>query len=212
MRRSRSLPHVLPHDHARALRARAVSRSSPRQNCGLELVSDLLLVDGLLRIVQPKTVRLHAKDVPVFVSDVLPKDVEPTLAWLAQQGGEELAGRLRAALDDGRLVVEAHAYYTGAAPFWQAPDDLRAAFANAAIVITKGDANYRRLLGDLHWAHDADFAELMSYWPTSLAALRTCKSGVLVGVEPAVEAAAAAAHPDKWLVGGLYGCVQARIA
>ena len=37
-------------------------------------------------------------------------------------------------------------------------------------------------------------------------------AGVLVGVAPEVEAAAAAAHPDKWLVGGLYGVVQARIA
>ena len=70
------------------------------------------------------------------------------------------------------------------------------------------DANYRRLLGDLHWAHDTPFATLLDYFPTPVAALRTCKSGVCVGVEPAVEAAAAAAHPDKWLTGGLYGCVQ----
>ena len=48
----------------------------------------------------------------------------------------------------------------------------------------------------------------MSYWPTTIAALRTCKSGVLVGTAPDVEAAAAAAHPGKWLTGGLYGVVQ----
>lgn len=52
----------------------------------------------------------------------------------------------------------------------------------------------------------------MDYWPTTVAALRTCKSGVLVGTQPEVSAAAAAAHPEKWLVAGLYGCVQARIA
>jgi hypothetical protein len=51
-------------------------------------------------------------------------------------------------------------------------------------------------------------SELMSYWPTTIAALRTCKSGVLVGTAPDVEAAAAAAHPGKWLTGGLYGVVQ----
>ena len=90
------------------------------------------------------------------------------------------------------------------------PDSLRASYEAAQIVLTKGDANFRRLLGDLHWAHDYGFAELTgSYWPegTGLAALRTCKSGVLVGVQPDVEAAAAAAHPDKWLVAGLYGQV-----
>ena len=50
--------------------------------------------------------------------------------------------------------------------------------------------------------------QVCDYFPTTLASLRTCKSGVCVGVEPEVEAAAAAAHPDKWLVGGIYGMVQ----
>ena len=87
--------------------------------------------------------------------------------------------------------------------------ELRTRLAEAALVLTKGDANFRRLLGDLHWPHDTDFADLMrEYWPTSLAALRTCKSGVLVGVVPAVEAAAAAAEPEKWLTGGVYGMVS----
>ena len=180
-------------------------------NCGLEIVSDLLLVDGLLRLVNPSKVTLHAKDRPVFVSDVTVPDVEPTLSWLSDHGGDALAARLRSALGDGRLVVSAPSFYTTALPFWQAPPALREEFAAAAVVITKGDANYRRLLGDLHWPHDTGFAGLMDYWPTSIAALRTCKSGVLVGVEPEVEAAAAAAHPDKWLVAGLYGVVQARI-
>ena len=66
--------------------------------------------------------------------------------------------------------------------------------------------------GDLHWAHDTSFAQLLDYMPTSVAALRTCKSGVLVGCARETEAAAAAAHPEKWLVGGLYGMVQLREA
>mmetsp|Transcript_9809 Transcript_9809/g.31053 ORF Transcript_9809/g.31053 Transcript_9809/m.31053 type:complete len:142 (+) Transcript_9809:1020-1445(+) len=97
----------------------------------------------------------------------------------------------------------------GPLPFWEMPDELHARLAEAVLVLTKGDANFRRLLGDLHWPHDTEFADLMrEYWPTSLAALRTCKSGVLVGVAPAVEAAAAAAEPEKWLTGGVYGMVS----
>ena len=115
------------------------------------------------------------------------------------------------ALSDGRLALEDPPFYTSSSPFWDMPDSLRARLGSAALVITKGDANYRRMLGDLHWAHDTPFTELMDYWPTSVAALRTCKSGVLVGVPPEVEAAAAAAHPDKWLVAGLYGVVQAKL-
>jgi len=179
-------------------------------NCGLELVSDLLLVDGLLRCASPpRRVTLHAKARPVFVSDVVEADLAPTLAWLEEQGGGPLAGRLRDALADGRLHVESPEFYTGPLPFWEMPDELHARLAEAALVLTKGDANFRRLLGDLHWPHDTDFADLMrEYWPTSLAALRTCKSGVLVGVVPAVEAAAAAAEPEKWLTGGVYGMVS----
>lgn len=183
-------------------------------NCGLELVSDLLLVDGLLRVVKPSKVTLHAKDRPVFVSDVQPKDMDYHIEWLAAtepELGGAMAARLQAALDDGRLAVEAPQFYTSGRAFWEMPGDLRAAYEGAALVVTKGDANYRRLLGDLHWRHDYSFAELTgSYWPegTGLAALRTCKSGVLVGVAPEREAAAAEAHPDKWLVAGLYGQVQ----
>jgi len=181
-------------------------------NCGLECVSDLLLVDGLLRLVEPRLITLHVKDRPVFVSDVTVADVQPTLDWLAANGGEPLAGRLQAALADGRLALAEPDFYTSALPFWDAPDELVDEFSGAALVLLKGDANYRRLLDDRHWAHDTNFAELMSYWPTSVAALRTCKSGVLVGTAPQVEAAAMAAHPDKWLTGGLYGMVQFRTA
>ena len=69
----------------------------------------------------------------------------------------------------------------------------------------KGDATASA--GDLHWARPA--SQVCDYFPTTLASLRS-KSGVCVGVDPEVEAAAAAAHPDKWLVGGIrYGAAQA---
>ena len=183
-------------------------------NCGLELVSDLLLVDGVLRIAKPARVTLHCKDRPVFVSDVTPPDLEPTIEWIrAQPGGGPLASRLSAAVGDGTIGVASPDFYTSHLPFWEMPAALRAQLGAASVVVCKGDANYRRLLGDLHWPHDTSFAELMGeYWPTSVAALRTCKSGVLIGTEPSVEAAAAAAHPEKWLVGGLYGVVQCFIA
>lgn len=53
------------------------------------------------------------------------------------------------------------------------------------MVILKGDANYRRLLGDLHWPYDTDFATYAaSFWKgKGLISLRTMKSGVALGVE-----------------------------
>jgi len=180
-------------------------------NCGLELIADLLLVDGLLRLVAPSSIVLHVKDTPVFVSDVCLHDFPLTLDWLDSNGGGAMAARLRAALDSGSLTLVAHPFYTSAHPFWDMPDDLFAIFGSAGAVLLKGDANYRRLLGDRHWPHDTPFSPLMRrYWPaaTPVAALRTCKSGVLVGVAPEVEAAAMAAEPGRWLTAGVYGLIS----
>ena len=60
--------------------------------------------------------------------------------------------------------------------------------AAARLVVLKGDANYRRLLGDAHWAHEtAARAVLGAGWPPAarVLCLRTCKSEVLVGVPDA---------------------------
>ena len=71
----------------------------------------------------------------------------------------------------------------------------------------KGDANYRRLLGDRHWPHDTPFGVVAAAVPCPLLALRTCKAGLVVGVPPDVEARAAARHGD-WLTSGGYGVAQ----
>jgi hypothetical protein len=59
-----------------------------------------------------------------------------------------------------------------------------------ALLITsrqvKGDANYRRLIGDALWPHDTPFAHVLSYFAAPLLALRTLKSEVCVGLAPGV--------------------------
>jgi hypothetical protein len=61
----------------------------------------------------------------------------------------------------GALTVAAHAAWSAPAPFWALPGDLRAALARAALALVKGDANYRRLLGDRHWPHADAFARVV---------------------------------------------------
>ena len=80
---------------------------------------------------------LHAKDRPVFVSDVTEPDLATTLQWIEAQGGGAMAGRLTAALNDGRLRLTAPPFYTGPNPFWEMPASLMLAHAAAALVITK---------------------------------------------------------------------------
>ena len=67
-----------------------------------------------------------------------------------------------------------------------------------------GDANYRRLLGDRHVPFDTPFAHLTDYFPAPLLALRTCKAGLICGVQ---SDACASAESD-WLVSGRYAVIQ----
>ena len=52
-------------------------------NCGLELLSDILCANSLLTNKICDIVELHCKSTPVFVSDALGKDIEQTITWLA---------------------------------------------------------------------------------------------------------------------------------
>jgi len=76
-------------------------------------------------------------------------------------------------------------------------------------VIVKGDANYRRLLGDAHWPPTTPFAQATAYFPAALVALRTLKGEIIVGLREG-EAERLTAEDPAWLVNGQRGVIQAR--
>ncbi|MCX6032785.1 MAG: damage-control phosphatase ARMT1 family protein [Chloroflexi bacterium] len=181
-------------------------------NAGAELLMDLALIDGLLAGGLVAEVHLHLKPQPFFVSDAMPRDVMDGLDALAA-GGEaaaELAGRLRAYLADGRLQLAAHWLYATSLFYFQLPADLSAELAGTALVIVKGDANYRRLLGDAHWPATTPFAQAVSYFPAPLVALRTLKGEIIVGLAKG-HARRLAAEDPAWLVNGQRGVIQAKL-
>jgi hypothetical protein len=146
-------------------------------------VADLLLVDRLLDDGLADVVTLHLKPRPHFVSDATARDLADCLAALASAGAGEAGERLRAAAGRGTLGIEAD-------PFWCAPLELRDAppgLLRADLVVLKGDLNYRRLVGDAAWPASTPFADAVQL-PAPVAVLRTLKSDVLVGADPAVVA------------------------
>ncbi|MCB8984033.1 MAG: protein-glutamate O-methyltransferase family protein [Ardenticatenaceae bacterium] len=179
-------------------------------NAGFELVGDLCLLDYALHSDTAESVTLHLKSHPTFVSDATPTDVRQTITYLAQADDPEMktvGGRLQAALDDGRLQLRDHLFWTSPLAMWEMPASLAADLQAAHLVISKGDANYRRLLGDRHWAFDTPFADVVAYFPASLLALRTLKSEVVVGLAPDLIAAMPQRDPD-WLINGRWGLIQ----
>jgi hypothetical protein len=194
-------------------------RSQPRRrlviiadNAGTELLMDLALVDFLLGEGLAERVALHVKQQPFFVSDTMPRDVKAGLAALPRggQAARALGERTRQHLEKGRLQLFTHWFYVTSLFYFQLPDDLRAELAAADLVIFKGDVNYRRLIGEVHWPPTTPFARTTAYFPAPLVALRTCKAELIVGLAQG-EAEQLQAEDPAWMVNGRRGLVQARL-
>ncbi|MBN1119635.1 MAG: protein-glutamate O-methyltransferase family protein [Anaerolineae bacterium] len=203
-------------DHTTQVVDHLLNLESPRRvdflidNAGVEFVSDLALADYLLNAEIALMVRLHVKAHPVLVSDVIIPDVEKTLAYLESDPVEpvrQLAGRIRAHLAADRLAVGDHFFWDSPLPMWEMPPELFDELAASQLVIAKGDANYRRLLHDRHWAFTTPFEDIVAYFPAPLVALRTHKSEVAAGLTESQIAALDARDPD-WRFDGLWGVIQ----
>lgn len=181
-------------------------------NAGRELIPDLVLIDDILISNPGRLVDLHLKPTPYYVSDATTQDLLAALATLAASSGEAVRSgqRLWRAITAGRLRVTTHPFYCAPLPFCQMPDDLAASFAAAELTIVKGDLNYRRLVGDNHWAPTTAYADLTAYFPGPVAALRTLKSELAIGLDTATVASLDAATPD-WRTSGTYALIQGRI-
>ena len=185
-------------------------------NAGFELCSDLILADFMLSVGLCDQVVLHPKSMPWFVSDVTSADFTatltylqslPTVAFLSKKWNFFIANKQLLLNDENELLK-----------FWSLPDpyckmktacpDLYKHISFAALVIFKGDLNYRKLVGDLDWPHDTDFKQaLQGFQPTCLCSLRTLKADVVVGLKKDVAEKVEIKDKD-WMVSGQYGLIQ----
>lgn len=184
-------------------------------NAGTELALDLALVNALLDGIAERVV-LHVKRHPTFVSDATEDDVLTFLAEMTGRGdftkgfgdaGKEVGTRLQSALLDGRLLVEADIFWNTAWFLWEMPPRFEQLFSNAALVISKGDANYRRIVGDALWQPETPFAVVTRYFPAPMLALRTLKSPPIVGL-PAGLSMRLDAEDAAWRINGRRGVAQ----
>ncbi len=112
-------------------------------------------------------------------------------------------------MGEGRLKLRAHPFSCAPLPYRDMPDDLRDDLASATLTITKGDLNYRRLVGDQVWPPTTPFGDVTAYFPGPVAALRTLKSDALVGVGERTLAALDAAG-EPWRTTGTHAMIQVR--
>ena len=189
-------------------------------NSGAELLNDLLLCDFVLRHGFASALTLHVKAYPTYVSDVTLRDVDRHLSHLYVQSLSldsqplrELSARLTGYLKSARLRLKAHSFWNCAHCFDQLPADLaQRHLERDALVIFKGDANYRRLVLARMWSPTTPFAQVVGRYllKTSVLSLRTMKSDCVVGIDEEVlsKVEAADAH---WRHNGQRGLIQSML-
>ena len=94
-------------------------------------------------------------------------------------------------------------------PMWDMPNPLRREIKMVCdLAFVKGDANYRRLLGDRYWDYSAPFQDVVgAYFPCHVCALRTLKAEVGCGMDKE-QVERAKSLSDEWMVNGRFGVVQ----
>lgn len=182
-------------------------------NAGFELIMDLALADYLIASGVAKCVTFQLKAHPTFVSDAMEKDLREHIEYYAnlqdfinsKAAGDRWLGYLKS----GQWVCHEDNFWVQPPPMWEMPNSLRNDLKNRCdLAFVKGDANYRRLLGDLEWDYSSPFEDVVGhYFPCPVCALRTLKAEVGCGM--AEEKWKQAEMLDnQWMVNGRFGVVQ----
>ncbi|KAF8991082.1 hypothetical protein BGZ52_013371, partial [Haplosporangium bisporale] len=137
-----------------------------------ELYVDLVFADYLVRAGFAKEVVFHAKQIPWFVSDVMPFDFHWTLDQLdsdttsepffdpseptEQLALKDLGRKWKGYVESGVWKVVGHNFWTSCYAFYHLPtlpsaQDLFKDMAQSDLWIFKGDLNYRKLVYDCKW-------------------------------------------------------------
>jgi uncharacterized protein with ATP-grasp and redox domains len=179
-------------------------------NAGFELVCDLGLADTLINHQLAAEVRLHVKAHPTFVSDVIDIDIDQTIEHLKATEEVEtrnLGMRLEKHIQEKKITTKADFFWNSPIPMWELPSGLREVLSGADLLISKGDANYRRLLGDRQWDFTLPFHQVVDYLPVPMAALRTSKAELAVGLN--LDQIREVYNQDpNWLIDGKWGMVH----
>ena len=190
-------------------------------NCAIELASDLVFCDFLLRNEYVDEIRLHPKAYQWFISDVCRNDFKNLLRQIQSDNSlavNKFYSRINNYMNESRLVLEeAHQFWTSPYAFnvmEKKAADLYTDFKqNSSFILLKGDLNYRKLIGDLNWPYDTPLSDAArEFKPTSFCAVRTLKADLCAHLLPSNSnyAKVMKLYPDsnKWMNTGDYGVIQ----
>lgn len=190
-------------------------------NCGIELASDLILADFLLRHNFADQVFLHAKRFPWFISDVTKDDYDYLIQQFRTENSisiDKFQQRLTDYKDNKQLIIDhENQFWTLSHSYDKmkeiAPELYNDFKANSSLVFLKGDLNYRKLIGDLNWPHDTSLSiAVREFKPTNLCAVRTLKADLVANLDLSdskmKKIKAEYGESKDWMNTGDYGVIQ----
>lgn len=204
-------------EHCEKLRARGGGNVDIIvDNAGFELITDLALGQYLVESGIAKCVTFQLKSHPTFVSDALEKDLLEHVNHYAEMNegaypNAKLSGsKWQEFLKDGRWKCSENNFWVQAFPMWEITEPLWSDMHERCdLAFVKGDANYRRLLGDCQWdMSDASFQDVVgNYFPCPVCALRTLKAEIGCGMD-ADQVDRAKSLDENWQTNGRFGVLQ----
>jgi len=184
-------------------------------NAGFELVTDLALAQHLIASGIAKTVTFQLKSHPTFVSDAQTKDLMETVDYYVGLDATKFPNAQKCGqlwknyIDNGQWKLQEDRFWVQGVAMWEMRSDLYDELQKRCdLAFSKGDANYRRLLGDREWDYTANFQDVVGcYFPCPICALRTLKAELGCGMDKE-QVERAKELDDQWLVNGRFGVVQ----
>lgn len=183
-------------------------------NAGFEVFTDLCLAEFLLSLNLAKTIHLHVKNIPWFVSDASVDDILWQIDQMKKSDNDcvsRLGTKWQTRFKEGSFKFKEHLYWTLPHDYSEmktTSPDLYANLSKAKLIFFKGDLNYRKLVGDRKWPHTTQFSEaLWGFCPAPLCSLRTLKADVVVGLKPGQDNAVMS-KDEMWMVNGTYAVIQ----
>ena len=209
---------ALYHDAVRELRTsadRPIHMDIIVDNAGFELVTDLALAQYLIESKMADTVTFQMKSHPTFVSDALTKDLMETIEHYENLDPIQYPACVRSGrqwrtyIENQQWVCHEDRFWVQPLAMWDMyPKLYRELQSRCHLAFVKGDANYRRLLGDRTWDLAAPFDQVVGcYFPVPVCALRTLKAEIGCGMDPS-QTQRAAALDDNWMTNGRFGVIH----
>ena len=205
-----SVVRLLEQQHADGLTGTNREIGIVIDNAGYELFSDMLLGHCLLELGVASSITFFTKGHPTFVSDATNEDALETIDFLCKSSStttSDFAKKLADHVQTGKFSFDSDLFWCQPTAFWDMPDDIEIKIAKCKLVFVKGDANYRRLLGEREWPLDSSASDILSYWPVPVCALRTFKAEIGCGISKAKQEETESLD-SKWMVSGRWGVVQ----